>query len=594
MALTNLAAAAAVFAASYAVYRRHNMGLAPTSRRQQFRRYLIATIVAITTVTAAGRSVAEPPTMVAALTALLWITTFNVLYDKTYRKRSPDYDNHIDIAFGIYLLGWLVGLDSLLCWLSPTAGAVAMSVIETVLMAIPVAQIGYYALYRTCIDNTGMQTILETNGNEVIEFVKSFSAAKLAALVTPLILTVAVCAVPNALSAPPTVPTLPFILTTVALTVFSTIYIWKPRHGLFVRTGIAMLYSDIKEYKRTNELYKQQARKRMERLHVDMRTPQTPQPHTVVMVIGESGCRDYMSAFVEQERETTPWESEMRQDESHFTFFDHAYSCAIQTVPSLEMALTEKNQYNKRDFIESCSIVDIAHKAGYHVHWYSNQGHIGSADTPVTLVAETADVAKWTKQEIGKAYYDSSLLDFLDEVDPRANNFVVLHLKGNHFNYTNRYTPEYAAENGFTEGDNVHNYKNSIHYTDHILKRIFDYATAKLHLAAMVYYSDHGAMPYARRVPRFCGFHMVRIPLWTYLSDSYKEAHPHVAKALKANSAKYFTNDLTYELMCGIFDICSDHYDEANSLASEKYNHTRDTLQTDCGRIKISDDEIKP
>ena len=65
------------------------------------------------------------------------------------------------------------------------------------------------------------------------------------------------------------------------------------------------------------------------------------------------------------------------------------------------------NQYDKsQKFSTACSIVDIAHKLGWRVHWYSNQGHLGAADTPITIIAETSDVAKWTKQELGKVQYD--------------------------------------------------------------------------------------------------------------------------------------------------------------------------------------------
>ena len=46
------------------------------------------------------------------LTALLWITVYNVTYDLTHRASSPDYDNHMDIAFGIYLFGWLTALQN--------------------------------------------------------------------------------------------------------------------------------------------------------------------------------------------------------------------------------------------------------------------------------------------------------------------------------------------------------------------------------------------------------------------------------------------------------------------------------------------------
>lgn len=581
----------AMFAISYFVFRKYNMGLARNSRGQQFRRYLIGSILSFAVVACAGRCMEEMPVVMAALTSLLWICTYNVLYDKTYRKCSPDYDNHIDIAFGIYLFGWLVGLGSIIGWFSPIVSAIVMGGIESLLILVVIFQIGYYTIYRTCIDNAGMQVLLETNGNEAIEFATSFNLAKLMAMIAPIVLTITICFALNIMGEASHMPSLPFIVLTFGLTIFFSFYIWKVHHGLFVRTGIMTLYGDISEYREANKKYKQQVGERLGKLEVKLNVPPSSRPHTIIMVIGESACRDYMSAFAEQPWETTPWQGKMRKNDKHFMFFDNAYSCAMQTVPSLEKALTEKNLYNNKEFSSSCSIVDIAHKAGYRVHWYSNQGHIGSSETPVTLVAETADVAKWTKQEVGRPYYDSSLIDFLDEINPNVNNFVVLHLKGSHFNYENRYPPEYAKENGLTNGDDVHNYRNSIHYTDYILKSFYEYASQRLNLMAMVYYSDHGAIPDKRRMPWFLGFGMVRIPMWVYLSDRYQSQHPNIASALKANKDKYFTNDLAYELMCGIFDVSSEHYDEKSSLASSKYKYTLNMLLTDDGRVKVADDE---
>ena len=43
--------------------------------------------------------------------------------------------------------------------------------------------------------------------------------------------------------------------------------------------------------------------------------------------------------------------------------------------------------------------------------------------------------------------------------------------------------------------------------------------------------------------------------------------------------------------MCGIFDIKSNHYDEANSLASPLYKYTKDTLKTHMGRQNLSNDK---
>lgn len=60
--------------------------------------------------------------------------------------------------------------------------------------------------------------------------------------------------------------------------------------------------------------------------------------------------------------------------------------------------------------------------------------------------------------------------------------------------------------------------------------------------------------------------------------------------ALQANHNRYFTNDLAYNLMCGLMDVKSNCYDESDSIASEKYRHTVETLLTDDGRMPLTDD----
>lgn len=95
-------------------------------------------------------------------------------------------------------------------------------------------------------------------------------------------------------------------------------------------------------------------------------------------------------------------------------------------------------------FIHLVLLLILQHKAGYTTSWYSNQGHLGCADTPVTLVANTSQTAKWTKQNLNQVQYDEALLEYLEEVNPQKNNFVVIHLKGNHFNFINRYPSQFT------------------------------------------------------------------------------------------------------------------------------------------------------
>lgn len=586
-----------LYAVSMWVFLRFNRGLAPTSRRQQGRRYLIASLLSGLALSLTHFSVWSPQVVAALVVSVAWMLAWNVTCHLTYRRCSPDYDNHIDIAFGLYLFGFLVGLHALLAQLSEVGAALVCGAVESLLLVVPLVEVGYYLIYKSCVDISGMQPLLETDGNEILEFLHSFSPLKVAAMVAPLLSALALCFGLNLAASSPT-PGAHLALAArvvedvalLGLTLFFAVYLFKPHHGLFVRTGIVELYLDVRAYQRGNAGYRQAVEERLKGLMVEPASGRLPSPHTLLLVIGESACRDYMSCYAPQPFETTPWESGKARDDARFVFFSHAYSCAMQTVPSLSRALTEQNLYSDIPFDRACSIIDVAHKAGYRVNWYSNQGHIGVNDTPVSLIAETADVAKWTKQEIGKPYYDESLLDFLDEVDPEANNLVVLHLMGSHFNYQNRYTPAYAAAQGLQDGDNVRNYRNSLHYTDYILRRAYRYAKERLHLQAMVYFSDHGAIPEKRRLPWFLGFGMVRIPLWVYLSEEYRQTFPATASALEANKDRYFTNDLAYDLLCGLLNIKSDHYDPSQSIASPLYRFTRDMLLTDEGRVKVGDD----
>ena len=115
----------------------------------------------------------------------------------------------------------------------------------------------------------------------------------------------------------------------------------------------------------------------------------------------------------------------------------------------------------------------------------------------------------------------------MDEIDPTKNNFVVLHLKGNHVNFINRYPKEKTIWGKPGEWDLILNYENSIHYTDSVLRSFYEYASEKLNLQAMVFFSDHACIPDKLRTPNFNGFGMTRIPMFVYLSDEFKAKHEH-------------------------------------------------------------------
>lgn len=593
-------AAAILYATSLIVYLCFNKGLARNAKGLQSRRYLIASAISILPTAIAQVPVTDSSVIFNATLALACGTAYPVIFHLSNHKQSPDHDNRIDLVFGIYLFGWFTALKCLVTATEGYTGTIIATVADTTigLMAfaaiiLPIIQWGHYFIYGSCFDMNGIQAAQDTDRNETIEFIKSFPPATIAAIIFTVLGALALCIYCENLPTSNKEISLVGALFSGAWILTFAKYIWIGKRSLLCRTGLITLYHDVKEYSKRTMLYVEQMETRLSDLTLKKCGKETDKPHTYILIIGESVSREYMSAYSDVKENTTPWLKECMEDEQHHIIFGNAYACANQTVPTLERVLTERNQYNTKEFYESVSIIDIARKAGYTTHWYSNQGCIGVAETSITLVAKTSDVAKWTAQEINKIQYDGSLLDFFKEIDATRNNLIVFHLMGSHFNFINRYPAEATQWGERGVQDNILNYKNSIHYTDSLLRKIYNYACENLNLQAMIYFSDHGCIPDKRRLPQFDGFAFLHIPLSIHFTDSYISCHKERFDTLKANKDKYFTNDLMYELFCGIIDIESNHFDKENSLAHKEYKYTRDMLLTNNGQTHISEDNYR-
>lgn len=577
---------------SYTFYVTCSHGLGHKAEYLQLRRFIPCAILAVLPMYLVNESLLSPQYLLSFLVGVSWITAYPLFYYLTYHKISSDFGFHLDTVFGLYIIGWLISLKLLVQAFNifPTVTLSIISIMEYVLLALPLFQAFYYLLYGTCVNTGAVTMIFETYANEVIEYFKSMPlVVRIGTPILNIALLAAFLYFNLTSETSITAPLLPNLAIIIAVTLFLTYYLWNTKKGVFIRTGLIELVLDVKDYLKQTKSYKTNLAKRVANLNVTQTTPFCEKPATFILVIGESESRDYMSAFSDYPQDTTPW-LKSKQASENFLIYKNAYACKDQTVPALERAFTEVNQYNEKKFYESCSFVDIARKADFKISWFSNQSHIGAADTAVTLVANTADTAEWTKLHLNQVQYDESLLGYLKQIDANENNFIVFHLKGSHFNFINRYPQEFAKFSKPDTYDLIPNYIDSIAYTDYVLQQIQEYAAKHLNLQAMVYFSDHATIPDKRRSPNFGGFATVRIPLFTYLTDEYISTHPKVYSALKANRDKYWSNDLAYELICGILDIKSNHYDESNSLASTQYKYTKDMLLTDLGKLHIIDD----
>ena len=253
------------------------------------------------------------------------------------------------------------------------------------------------------------------------------------------------------------------------------------------------------------------------------------------------------------------------------------------------MYISAINRKNKGTFVENKATVLLQNIKTRRISCRNTWKRLTAITPPRTLPTLSAKSRQSTRSPLLHPWLN--ILNFLDEVDPTKNNFVILHFMGSHANYLSRY-PASATQWGEPGVEDLMlNYYNSLHYTDSVLKEIYNYGREKLNLEAMIYFSDHGCVPNKRRKSYFTGFGTVRIPLSIHFTDSYINHHKERFEAFKANKDKYFTNDLTYEMVCAMFDIESNNFNPSNSIGHSEYKYTKEMLKTDCGAIPLTDED---
>lgn len=583
-------------------YRLLSRGLSRSAKGQQLTRYSLGSLIAMASLAVAGVRLSDLSVgiFLIAVVSLLWMLTFPLLDFLSSRKDSADIDNRMDFAFGLYLFGFLTSAYLVLMSLFPGwSGMVAsfFAFVEIPFLFVCVSQMAFFAIYGRSVSHGSLNLVLNTNVNEVIEFFKAFPVWMTLVGFVAAVLFLILWFFWNIAYAF-TAVSLNWIQVFVEILLFAFVgsLMFKGRRAAFSRSGVPAIYFENIAYSQQLQAYSARHAARIGELVVSSPLFSGGNKHgrgrTFILVIGESASRDYIEAFAPtaENKGTSPWLCSMAGQSDRVFLFPNAYSCHIQTVPTLERALTTMSQYNSLDFVDALSLVELAQALGMKVYWFSNQGHVGQNNTPVTLVAETSEHAEWTSQWLNHQPYDEELLAGFAKVDKDGDKLIVFHLKGSHFTYSNRY----PADREFfpTEGgsDYVAAYRNTLRYTDEVLGAIYSYAAENLNLQAMVYCSDHADVPDHRRSPDFDGFAQVRIPLVVFLSERYALENPEIVGSLGKNLRRPFSNDLLFNLMAGLWRVESPAIDPAFSLASDAYKMTPETTFVNINSLSVDKD----
>ena len=172
-----LVAAVAVFGFTTALWRGLSKGLSRSAKGQQITRFAVGSLLAVLPSAVAGPPAFSLNVVLMGVVAVCWMLAFPLFDFVANRRSKSEIDNRMDFAFGLYLFGFLTSSYYALTAVFPSW----LTVIDTLYAAVEIPliiaylfQVAYFAIYKSSVDHDGLKLVLDTNVNEVLEFVRSF------------------------------------------------------------------------------------------------------------------------------------------------------------------------------------------------------------------------------------------------------------------------------------------------------------------------------------------------------------------------------------------------------------------------------------
>lgn len=310
---------------------------------------------------------------------------------------------------------------------------------------------------------------------------------------------------------------------------------------------------------------------------------------TYIIVIGESLNKKHMGIYGYL-RKTTPNLTKM-EEQNELIVFNNAYSNHTHTVPVLSKALTESNQYNKKSYNDSISIIEIIKKAEIENYWLTNQTIYGAWDNMVSVIGASSDNLVALNKHIGTQtktnHLDGALINEVKKVLAKKSDktrVIFVHLIGNHGSYSSRYPHdkftifkgalkigEYGTK--ASKNKNINVYDNSVVYNDYVVASILEELQKLQGVTGFMYMSDHADDVIAKlghNSGKFT-YEMTEIPMISWFSDAYKKRYPEKFKTFQHHTETLFSNDMWYDTLIGMIGISTDKYSAKYDLTSKEY-----------------------
>lgn len=274
----------------------------------------------------------------------------------------------------------------------------------------------------------------------------------------------------------------------------------------------------------------------------------------VIFIIGETTRWDHMG-ILGYHRDTTP---RLSQEKNLAVF--RGESCDTSTKLSLRCMFVREGGVleNQQRTLKEQNVFTVLKNLGFTSElfamqsevWFYNNTNVDNYSFRETIAAE--------KRNNGKAVDDMLLVNEVTESlarHPRGKHLIILHTKGSHYLYSQRYPrnfaryqPECMGVDRFCSKERLINaYDNSVLYTDTFIAKVIDQVRDKKSI--VFYASDHGESigenSHLHGTPReMAPAEQFRVPLMIWMSDKFlaEPQHQRAFKLLQAQQHTFITH----------------------------------------------------
>ena len=231
--------------------------------------------------------------------------------------------------------------------------------------------------------------------------------------------------------------------------------------------------------------------------HFTYTAPADAKDMYVVFVIGESARRDHMGLYG-YDRDNTP-----NLDKEKNLVALQGYSCDTATKLSLRCMFVREGGASEEPqrTLKEANVFSVLKSNGWSSELYSMQSEAWFYNKTRADDYSLRENIASEKRNAGKPVDDMLLINEMKDSmnnHPQGKHLIILHTKGSHYLYSDRYPRSFAKykpecmgiDDSCSTEEMINAYDNSLLYTDYFLSQVFDQLRDKN--AIVFYASDHG------------------------------------------------------------------------------------------------------